>query len=239
MISYYDIDGRIGYEQPWSLIDWDKQKLIVSRIQARIVKAVKKGLKEKVRSLQRLLANSLASKLSAIKRVISNRGKRTPGIDNVLLDTPEKRWETLQKLNLRGYKATPLKRIYIPKKNGKKRPLGIPIMHDRVEQALDLAGLDPLSETNADTHSYGFRKLRSAWDAIGAVYNALRLSGSAKWVFEADIKGCFDYINQDWLIENVPMNKKKLEQWLKCGYLEKQMYNPTNEGTPQGGIMTP
>ena len=239
MISYYDIDGRIGYEQLWNLMDWDKQKLTVSRIQARIVKASRKGLKENVRSLQRLLANSLASKLLAIKRVISNRGKRTPGVDNVLIDTPEKRWETLQKLNLSGYKATPLKRIYIPKKNGKKRPLGIPIMHDRMEQALDLAGLDPISETTADTHSYGFRKSRSAWDAIGAVYNALRLTGSAKWILEADIKGCFDYINHNWLIKNVHMNKKKLEQWLKCGYLEKHMYNPTNEGTPQGGIISP
>ncbi len=239
MISYYDIDGHMDYERMWDLIDWDKQKLIVSRIQARIVKASKNGLKEKVRSLQRLLANSLASKLSAIKRVISNRGKRTPGIDNILIDNPEKRWETLQKLNLRRYKATPLKRIYIPKKNGKTRPLGIPIMHDRVEQALDLAGLDPIAETTADFHSYGFRKWRSAWDAIGAVFNALRLKGSAKWVLEADIKGCFDYINHNWLIENVPMNKMKLEQWLKCGYLEKRTYNPTNEGTPQGGIMTP
>ena len=239
MISYYDIDGRIGFKQTWDLINWDQQKLIVSRIQARIVKASKNGLKEKVRSLQRLLANSLASKLSAIKRVISNRGKRTPGIDNVLIDTPEKRWEILQKLNLRGYKATPLKRIYIPKKNGKKRPLGIPIMHDRIEQALDLTGLAPIAEATADYHSYGFRKSRSAWDAIGAVFNALRLKGSAKWVLEADIKGCFDYISHDWLIENVPMNKAKLEQWLKCGYLEKHMYNPTNEGTPQGGIISP
>lgn len=239
MISFYDIDGRVGFKQLWDLIDWDKQKLIVSRIQARIVKAVKKGLKEKVRSLQRLLANSLASKLLAIKRVLSNRGKRTPGVDNVLIDTPEKRRETLQRLNLRGYKATPLKRIYIPKKNGKKRPLGIPIMHDRVEQALDLAGLDPLSETTADIHSYGFRKSRSTWDAIGAIYNALRLTGSAKWILEADIKGCFDNINHDWLIENVPMNKHKLEQWLKCGYLERHMYNPTTEGTPQGGIISP
>ncbi len=102
MISYYDIDGRIDFKRLWDLIDWDKQEFIVSRIQARIVKASKNGLKEKVRSLQRLLVNSLASKLLAIKRVISNRGKRTPGIDNVLIDTPEKRWETLRNLNLRA-----------------------------------------------------------------------------------------------------------------------------------------
>ncbi|MCP4349204.1 MAG: group II intron reverse transcriptase/maturase [Desulfobacterales bacterium] len=239
MISYYGIDGRAGMKPLWDLIDWDAHKQIVSRIQARIVKAVRSGLKEKVRGLQRLLANSLAAKLTAIKRVISNRGKRTPGIDGILLDTPEKRWETLQNLNLPDYKAKPLKRIYIPKKNGKKRPLGIPIMHDRIEQALDLTGLGPISETIADNHSYGFRKSRSAWDAIGAVYNALRRKGSADWILEADIKGCFDYIDHNWLMEYIPINKKKLEQWLKCGYLEKHMYNPTNEGTPQGGIISP
>lgn len=238
MISY-DIDGRIGYEKLWNQINWKKYELIVFRIQMRIVKAVKLGLKEKVRSLQRLLTNSLAAKLLAIKRVISNSGKRTSGVDNILIGTPKKRWETLQNLNLPDYKASPLRRIYIPKKNGKKRPLGIPTMHDRVEQALELMGLDPVSETLADNHSYGFRKRRSAHDAIGAVYNALRLKGSAKWILEADIKGCFDNIDHSWLLTHIPMNKRKLKQWLKCGYLEKHMYNPTKEGTPQGGIISP
>jgi RNA-directed DNA polymerase len=239
MISLYDVDGHMGLKNVWDLIDWDKHRQTVSRIQARIVKAVKKGLKEKARGLQRLLSNSLAAKLIAIKRVISNRGKRTPGVDNILIDTPRKRWETLKNLNLPEYKAKPLKRIYIPKKNGKKRPLGIPAMHDRVEQALDLLGLDPVSESTADNHSYGFRKSRSAQDAIGGVYNALRRKGSADWILEADIKGCFDHIDHQWLDENIPMNKKKLKQWLKCGYLEKRTFNSTNEGTPQGGIISP
>ena len=239
MISFYDVDGRVDANTVWDLIDWDKHTRRVARIQARIVKAVKSGLKEKVRGLQRLLSNSLAAKLIAIKRVVSNSGKRTPGVDNILLDTPWKRWNTLENLNLPDYKAKPLKRIYIPKKNGKKRPLGIPAMHDRVEQALDLLGLDPVSETLADNHSYGFRKYRSAQDAIGAIYNALRRKGSADWILEGDIKGCFDHIDHQWLCENIPMNKKKLKQWLKCGYLEKRAFNPTKEGTPQGGIISP
>ncbi len=229
----------MGYRNLWDLIDWEEQERIVSRIQARIVKAVKAGSTESVRGLQRLLSRSLAGKLLAIRRVISNRGKRTPGVDNAILDTPEKRWETLRNLNLPIYKAKPLKRTYIPKKNGKQRPLGIPVMHDRAEQALELFGLDPVSETTADIHSYGFRKRRSAWDAIEAVYNALRLNGSPKWILEADIKGCFDNISHDWLMQNIPMNKRKLGQWLKCGYLERHMYNPTDEGTPQGGIISP
>jgi len=152
MISFYDVDGRMGLKNVWDLLDWGKHIQIVSRIQARIVKAVKNGLKQTARGLQRLLSNSLAAKLIAIKRVISNSGKRTPGVDNILIDTPRKRWETLKNLNLPEYKAKPLKRIYIPKKNGKKRPLGIPAMHDRVEQALDLLGLDPVSESTADNH---------------------------------------------------------------------------------------
>ena len=239
MISFYDVDGRMGLKNVWDLLDWGKHIQIVSRIQARIVKAVKNGLKQTARGLQRLLSNSLAAKLIAIKRVISNSGKRTPGVDNILIDTPRKRWETLKNLNLPEYKAKPLKRIYIPKKNGKKRPLGIPAMHDRVEQALDLLGLDPVSESTADNHSYGFRKVRSAQDAMGAIYNALRRKGSADWILEADIKGCFDHIGHKWLDKNIPMNKKKLQQWLKCGYLEKRTFNPTNEGTPQGGIISP
>ena len=239
MISFYDVDGRMGLKNVWDLLDWGKHIQIVSRIQARIVKAVKNGLKQTARGLQRLLSNSLAAKLIAIKRVISNSGKRTPSVDNILIDTPRKRWETLKNLNLPEYKAKPLKRIYIPKKNGKKRPLGIPAMHDRVEQALDLLGLDPVSESTADNHSYGFRKVRSAQDAMGAIYNALRRKGSADWILEADIKGCFDHIGHKWLDKNIPMNKKKLQQWLKCGYLEKRTFNPTNEGTPQGGIISP
>ena len=104
---------------------------------------------------------------------------------------------------------------------------------------LDLLGLDPVSESTADPHSYGFRKVRSAQDAMGAIYNALRRKGSADWILEADIKGCFDHIGHKWLDKNIPMNKKKLQQWLKCGYLEKRTFNPTNEGTPQGGIISP
>ncbi|WP_413882047.1 reverse transcriptase N-terminal domain-containing protein, partial [Desulfobacula sp.] len=110
MISFYDVDGRMGLKNVWDLLDWGKHIQIVSRIQARIVKAVKNGLKQTARGLQRLLSNSLAAKLIAIKRVISNSGKRTPGVDNILIDTPRKRWEKLKNLNLPEYKAKPLKR---------------------------------------------------------------------------------------------------------------------------------
>lgn len=233
------IDGRKSNSVLWDSIDWKKVKQVVNRLQTRIVKALKAGNMERVRSLQRLLARSFAGKLMAVKRVSENRGKRTAGVDNKLLDTPAKKWRQAKKLNLTGYKPKPLKRTYIPKKNGKKRPLGIPVMQDRAEQALELLGLDPVSECKADNHSYGFRKERSVQDAVDACFNALRGNGSAQYILEGDIKGCFDHINHDWMCDNIPTHKKKLWLWLKSGYLEKGIYNPTKEGSPQGGIISP
>lgn len=233
------IDGLKGDDDLWNSIKWREVNQIVDCLQRRIVKAVKAKNKEKVRSLQRLLARSLAGRLKAVKRVTTNRGKRTPGVDKILLDTPGKKWQQAQRLNVTGYKSQPLKRTYVPKKNGKLRPLGIPVMHDRAEQSLEQMGLDPVSECTADSHSYGFRKKRSIHDAIGACYNALRRRGSAQWILEGDIKGCFDFIDHDWLLRHIPTRKSKLKQWLKSGYLERSMFNPTKEGTPQGGIISP
>lgn len=223
----------------WNSINWVKVNQIVHRLQMRIVKAVKANNPQKVRSLQRLMARSQAAKLLAVKKVTSNRGKRTPGVDNVVLDTPGKKWRQAQQLNQPGYSSQPLKRVYVPKKNGKKRPLGIPTMQDRAEQSLEQLGLDPVSESTADNHSYGFRKRRSTHDAISACFNALRLKGSARWILEADIKGCFDHIDHEWMAANIPTRKSKLKRWLKAGYMERSVFNPTNEGTPQGGIISP
>ena len=233
------VDGIPGGTEKWNSIIWKKIISIVNRIQARIVKAEEAGDKKKVRGLQRLLRRSHAASLMAVRRVTSNRGKKTPGIDGVKLNTPAKKWQAAQQLNPEEYKALPLKRIYIPKKNNKKRPLGIPVQIDRCEQALEVFALDPVSECRADKCSNGFRKKRSAHDAIEGCYNALRLKGSPQYVLEADIKGCFDNISHKWLYENTPADRKKLESWLKCGYMEKSMFNPTTSGTPQGGIISP
>ena len=127
------IDGRKSNSVLWNSINWKKVKQAVNCLQTRIVKAVKAGNMERVRSLQRLLARSFAGKLMAVKRVSENRGKGTAGVDNELLDTPAKKWRQAKKLNLADYKPQPLKRTYIPKKNGKKRPLGIPVMQVVVE----------------------------------------------------------------------------------------------------------
>jgi RNA-directed DNA polymerase len=239
MVGILTVDGLKSDSELWEHIDWNKVKAVVNQLQIRIVKAIKAGDKNKLRGLQRLLARSFAAKLKAIKRVVSNRGKKTAGVDNIKWNTPARRWRAVKELNRREYEPLPLKRKYIPKSNGKMRPLGIPTMGDRAEQALEQSSLDPISECTADKHSYGFRMKRSVHDAIGACYNALRKSGSADWILEGDIKGCFDNFDHQWMLNNIPMNKSKLKKWLKAGYMEKGMLYPTPAGTPQGGIISP
>jgi len=233
------IEGPQGAAASWSSIDWAKVRRHVSRLQARIVKAVRAGRWHRVRCLQRLLANSFAAKLLAVRRVGSNRGKSTAGVDGIVLQTPAQKWRQAQQLNAKDYKPKPLRRIYIPKKNGKRRPLGIPVQADRAEQALELLALDPVAETLADRCSYGFRPGRSAQDAMAACFQVLCQQTSAEWILEGDIRGCFDHLDHDWLVERVPTDQGKLRAWLKAGYLERGMFHPTAAGTPQGGIISP
>lgn len=223
----------------WQLIDWQKAKRIVKSLQARIVKAVKAEEWNNVRGLQRLLTNSTSAKVLAVRRVTENTGKRTVGIDGEKWDTPEKKYQAIEQLNARGYKAKAVRRIKIPKSNGKTRPLGIPTMKDRAMQALYLLGLDPVSETLADSTSYGFRPYRNCADAVNKCHKLLVKKVSPKWILEGDIKGCFDNISHEWLLKNIPMEKGILRQWLKSGYLEKQQLFPTKEGTPQGSVISP
>jgi RNA-directed DNA polymerase len=145
----------------------------------------------------------------------------------------------VQNLKRRGYRPLPLRRHYIPKKNGKKRPLSIPVMRDRAMQALHALALKPIAETVGDRNSYGFREGRSCADAIGQCFCALAKSYAPVWVLEGDIKACFDRISHSWLLKSIPMDKRMLRQWLESGYWEKDRLFPTKEGTPQGGIISP
>jgi len=228
---------RQGIE--WHAINWGKVYRTVRRLQMRIVKAIQAGQKRKARALQYILARSFSGKALAVKRVTNNKGKRTAGIDGEIWDTPAKKTAALKKLNRKGYRAQPLRRVYIPKSNGKKRPLGIPTMKDRAMQALHLLTLEPVAETQAAPNSYGFRKGRSAADAIEQCHIVLSGQHRAEWVMEGDIKACFDQISHEWLTANAPMDTGILTKWLKAGFIEEEVLNPTEAGTPQGGIISP
>jgi RNA-directed DNA polymerase len=231
-------DAPLTYVK-WYDIDWDIIEAQVKQMQMRIAKATRDGKHRKARSLQWLLTHSYYAKLLAVRRVTQNRGRNTPGIDKVVWRTPNQKLRAVSMLKRRGYNPKPLRRVYIPKKNGKLRPLGIPPMLCRAMQALYLLALEPISESIADGNSYGFRPKRSCADAIEQCFKILAARNRAQWVFEGDIKACFDRIDHTWLLNNVPMDKSILSKWLKAGYMEKGQLYPTNFGTPQGGIISP
>lgn len=223
----------------WNSINWKEVNIFVKRLQMRISKAVKEKKFGKVKTLQWLLTKSYYAKLLAIKRVTSNKGKRTAGVDGITWTTSKQKMNAVITLKRKGYQTQPLRRIYIPKKNGKKRPLSIPTMTDRAMQALYKFALEPVAETLADPNSYGFRRYRRCADAIAQCFITLAKSYSPVWVLEADIKACFDKISHLWMLTHIPMDKVILEKWLKSGFMEDGKLYPSGQGTPQGGIASP
>ncbi|MCB1082727.1 MAG: reverse transcriptase N-terminal domain-containing protein, partial [Simkania sp.] len=187
----------------WQSIDWKKVESHVRKLQLRIAKAVKLGRLGKAKALQWLLTHSFYAKLLAVKRVAQNKGKNTPGIDRIVWKTSRQKMQAVKNLKRRGYRSLPLRRIHIPKKNGKFRPLGIPSMIDRAQQALHLLALEPVTEVQADKNSYGFRPNRSCHDAIEQCFNILARKAAPKWILEGDIRSCFDEICHDWLKANL------------------------------------
>jgi RNA-directed DNA polymerase len=225
----------------WHTIDWYAVHCTVRRLQARRVKAVQAGRWGKVRALQHLLTHSFSGKALAVRRVTENDGKKTPGVDGIIWDTPEKKGCAIEELRQHGYQAQPLRRIYIPKNGSTNRwrPLSISTMHDRAMQALYLLALDPIAETLGDPNSYGFRTERSTADAMEQCCNVLARKHSAPWILEGDIRACFDGISHAWLVAHIPMDRVMLHKWLKAGFVDKHVLYPTEAGVPQGGICSP
>ncbi len=232
-------DASFDRPTDWKSIDWTSIEKQVRRLQVRIAKAVQASKHRQATALQWLLTHSWAAKLLAVRRVTTNRGAKTPGVDNVIWRTDRQKLRAADNLKRRGYRPCPLRRQYIPKKNNKLRPLSIPTMHDRAMQALHALGLAPIAETLADPNSYGFRDGRRCADALEHAHIVLCRKNSAPWVLECDIRACFDEISHQWLLKNVPMDKRILHQWLKAGYMEKGQLFPTSKGTPQGGVISP
>lgn len=225
----------------WKSLDWEYHRMIVKKLQLRIAKATQDKKSRKVKSLQWILTHSFSAKLLAVKKVMQNKGSKTPGVDGVIIKTPEEKLALAKNMKRRGYKPSPLRRIYIPKAGNpqKRRPLGIPTIADRCQQALHSLALIPVSEVTADQNSYGFRPERGCADAIEQTFIVLARRTAPQWILEGDIKGCFDHISHEWMMNNICMDKMLLDKWLKAGFIETGKLFPTEAGTPQGGIVSP
>ena len=223
--------------QRWKNIDWHVVEKSVNKLQVRITKAVKQNKWHNVKRLEYLLTHSYYAKLLAVRKVTQNKGKRTAGIDGEKWLTPESKMLAALSLTDSRYKAKPLKRVFINKAGNKKRPLGIPTIYDRAMQCLYTLALEPIAEATSDSRSFGFRKFRSTKDSCQQIFQCLSKENSAQWILEGDIKGCFDHINHQWLLDNIPIDKSILTQFLKAGFVYKRHLNPTKAGTPQGGLV--
>lgn len=237
--------SNVTYGTDWRAIDWKKVNQYVTNLRLRIYRAAKQNDLKKVRSLQRLMLRSYANRLLSVRRVTQvNAGKNTPGVDKLTIKTPEERGKFADLLKVYEiWKAKPVRRVYIPKANGKKRPLGIPVMLDRAVQAMVKNALEPYWESKFECSSYGFRPGRGCHDAIEAIYNNAKGDSKSrkKFVLDADIKGAFDNINHEYLmstIGNFPA-KSLIKQWLKAGYVEMGKFHEVESGTPQGGVISP
>ena len=231
--------GASSAEISWDTINWQTVETYVHRLQMRIAKAAREGRHGKVKALQWLLTHSFHAKLLAVKRVVQNTGGKTPGIDHVIWKTAKQKMKAALSLKRRGYRTQPLRRIYIPKKDKRLRPLSIPPMKCRAMQALHLLALEPVVEMQADKNAYGFRPRRSTADAIEQCFKILSKKTSAQWILEGDIKSCFDKISHTWLKNHVMMDKGILGKWLTAGYIDKGHFYLTEQGTPQGAICSP
>ena len=223
----------------WEKIDFKKANAYVRRLQNRLTTALLNNDFESAEGLTHLLLHSFYAKALAVEHVVTNRGRKTHGVDHIVLANADDKYKMIYQLNTRGYRANALLRKAIPKANGKVRYLGIPTMKDRAMQTLYSFALEPYAEITGDRHSYGFRRNRCAKDAIWRCLDVLESTQRPKWILEADIEACFDNINHEWLLENVPMDKRILREFLKAGYMENGHLLPVEKGTPQGGAISP
>ena len=208
---------------------------------------------KKVLREQLILAMSYDFRVVAVNNLINSKGSSTPGIDGNIINKKSNGDIKLKMVeefkyyikHSNNYIASPVKRVYISKTKGKKRPLGIPTIFDRGLQHLLKLVFEPIVEMNGDEHNYGFRRYRSAKNAIGILRAQLRTTKSKteeKWILDADIKGFFDNISHEWLLANIPLNSNLISliaSWLNAGHVEGNVFSINESGTPQGGVISP
>lgn len=225
----------------WKNIPWKKVFREVFKLQKRIYRASLRGDKRVVRKLQRLLIKSWYGRLLAVRRVTQdNQGKKTPGVDGVVILDPIRKIKLAQTVNFRG-KPQPVKRVYIAKPGKtEKRPLGIPVIRDRAEQAVTKQALEPEWEAKFEAKSYGFRPGRGCHDAVEEIFN--NIAQQSQFVLDADIAKCFDRIGHKQLIDKLdtsPLIRRRIQGWLKAGVMEGDVFYTSDRGAPQGGVISP
>ena len=238
----YRVNGQAEKLVDWSQVNWVEVYKLIRNLQRRIFRARKLGQWKQLRRLQKLLIRSYANLLESVRRITQdNKGQGTPGVDKEVINTPEERVKLVNTWVMP--KAKPTRRVFIPKSNGKKRPLGIPTVKDRVAQNIVKNYLEPEWEAVFEPNSYGFRAGRSCQDAIAQIFVRCRNGnlGGNKWVLDADIKGCFDNLEHQSILKKIGTAPcvGLIEEWMKSGYVYEGIYNPTNTGTPQGGVISP
>ena len=228
----------------WHSINWKRHARHVRNLRRRIFKATREGDMKKVRGLQRLLLRSYSNRLTSTRQAVQvNQGKNTAGMDKITVPTPAMKGKLVDALgNYKSWKPIPARRVYIPKSEGKKRPLGIPSIIDRCIQGIVKNALEPYWEAKFEPTSYGFRPGRSTHDARQRIFLNIKGENNRKWwVVDGDISGCFDNIDHHHLMDeigNFPA-RKLVNEWLKSGYVDQGVFYDSEAGTPQGSISAP
>jgi RNA-directed DNA polymerase len=244
-LTELNVNGPEGETTDWDAVDWRTQEDNVRRLRQRIFAASRAGDLKRVRNLQKLMLRSRSNALVAVRRVTEiNAGRKTAGVDGVRVVESQQKADLVDWMQHRAapWSPRPVKRVYVPKSNGRRRPLGIPVIADRCLQALTVNALEPEWEARFEPRSYGFRPGRGCHDAIVAIHTTTsRTDAKRRWVLDADLAAAFDHLNHDHIGESLGTFPARVmvAQWLKAGVIEDGRFASTEEGAPQGGVISP